>query len=52
MPALQTRSTAAREVAGVLSAIAATKHSDAQTKARELIITFVNFVFIVIVLSV
>ena len=53
MPTLQySGSTAAREVAGVLSAIAATKHSDAQTKARELIITFVNFVFIVIVLSV
>src|SRR5438094_2586086 len=52
MPALQTRSTAAREVAGVLSVIAATKHSDAQAKARELIIIFVNFVFIVIVLSV
>jgi hypothetical protein len=49
MPSLQTPSTAARDVAGVFSAIAAAKHSDAQTNARELIITFVNFVFIVIV---
>ena len=49
MPALQTRSTAAREVAGVLSAIAATKHTNAQAIARELIIIFVKFVFIVIV---
>jgi hypothetical protein len=48
MLSLQTRSTAARDVAGVLSAIAATKHIDAQTKARELIMIFVNFVFMVV----
>jgi hypothetical protein len=53
MPTLQTCAlAAARAVAGVLGAIAAAKHSATQAKARELIIIFVNFVFIVIVLSV
>jgi hypothetical protein len=50
VPKLQTcASAAARAVAGVLDAIAATKHRDAQAKAKELIIIFVNFVFIVVV---
>jgi hypothetical protein len=52
MPTLQTRASAARAVADVLGAIVAAKHTNAQAKARELIIIFVNFVFIVIVLSV
>jgi hypothetical protein len=39
-------------VADVPSAIAATRHTDAQTTARELIMIFVNFVFIVVVFSV
>ena len=50
MPTLQTRvSAAAPAVADVPSAIVAAKHTNAQAKARELIIIFVNFVFIVIV---
>jgi hypothetical protein len=52
MPTLQTRASAACTVAGVLGAIVAAKHTNAQAKARELIIIFVNFVFIVIVLSI
>jgi hypothetical protein len=36
----------------VPGAIVAAKQTNAQAKARELIIIFVNFVFIVIVLSV
>jgi hypothetical protein len=47
MLALQCPSAAVWAVAGVLSAIAAAKHTDAQAKANELIIIFVNFVFIV-----
>src|SRR3982750_887263 len=39
-------------VADVPGATAAAKHTDAQAKARELIIIFVNFVFIVVVSSV
>jgi hypothetical protein len=50
MPTLQTRaSAAARAVPDVPSAIVAAKHTNAQAKARELIIIFVNFVFIVVV---
>jgi hypothetical protein len=50
MPTLQTcASAAARAVADVPGAIVAAKHTNAQAKARELIIIFVNFVFIVIV---
>ena len=50
MSALQMRgTTVAREVVDVFSAIAATKQPDAQMKARELIIVFVNFGFIVVV---
>jgi hypothetical protein len=54
MPTLQTRppSAAARAVADVPGAIVAAKHSNAPAKAKKLIIIFVNFVFIVIVLSV
>jgi hypothetical protein len=50
MPTLQTRSDAARAVVDVPgpSAIAAIKHTNAQARAKELIIIFVNFVFIVI----
>jgi hypothetical protein len=49
MPALQTRaSAAASAVCDVPSAIAAAKHTNAQATARELIVIFVNFVFIVI----
>jgi len=49
VPTLQTcASAAARAVADVPSAIAAAKHTDAQAKAKELIIIFVNFVFIVV----
>jgi len=36
-------------VADVPTAIAAAKHTDAQPKAKELIIIFVNFVFIVVI---
>jgi hypothetical protein len=50
IPTLQPRaSAAARAVADVPGAIAAAKHTNAQAKARELIIIFVNFVFIVVV---
>jgi hypothetical protein len=49
MPTLQTcPSAAARAVVDVPSVIVATKHTNAQAKARELIMIFVNFVFIVI----
>jgi len=48
MPTLQTRvSAAARAVADVPGAIVTAKHTNAQAKARELIMIFVNFVFIV-----
>jgi len=51
MPTLQTRppSAAARAVADVPGAIVTAKHTNAQAKARELIMIFVNFVFIVVV---
>src|SRR6476469_1793706 len=50
MPTLQTRpSAAARAVADVPGASAAAKHTNAQATARELIMIFVNFVFIVVV---
>jgi uncharacterized MAPEG superfamily protein len=50
MPTLQTRaSAAARAVADVPGAIVAAKHTNAQANARELIIIFVNFVFIGVV---
>src|SRR6266496_4720276 len=50
VPTLQTcASAAARAVADVPGAIVAAKHTNAQAKARELIIIFVNFVFIVVV---
>jgi hypothetical protein len=47
---LQTRpSVAARAVPDVPGAITATRQTNAQVKARELVIILVNFVFIVIV---
>jgi hypothetical protein len=50
MATLQTRPSAtACAVAGVLGAITATRQTNAQAKARELIMIFVNFVFIVVV---
>jgi hypothetical protein len=50
MPTWQFRASASdRGVANVPCAIAAAKHSDAQANATELMIIFVNFVFIVIV---
>jgi hypothetical protein len=49
MPTLQCLSASARAVADVPGAIVAAKHTNAQAKARELIIIFVNFVFIVVV---
>jgi hypothetical protein len=51
VPTPQTRSVAARAVADVPgpSATAAARHTNAQATARELIIIFVNFVFIVVV---
>jgi hypothetical protein len=50
MPAWHTRpSAAARAVVDVPGAIMATRHTNAQAKARELIMIFVNFVFIVVV---
>jgi hypothetical protein len=50
MPTLQARSSvAARALADVPGAIVAAKHTNAPAKARELIIIFVNFVFIVVV---
>src|SRR5947208_3907864 len=50
MCTLQTRppSAAARAVADVPGAIVTAKHTNAQAKARELIMIFVNFVFIVV----
>src|SRR5207237_10285530 len=50
MPTLQTRppSPAARAVADVPGAIVTATHTNAQAKARELIMIFVNFVFIVV----
>ena len=46
---LQTRpSAAARAVVDVPGAIVTAKHTNAQAKARELIMIFVNFVFIVV----
>src|SRR5437762_10855248 len=50
MCTLQTRppSAAARAVADVPGAIVTAKHTNAPAKARELIIIFVNFVFIVV----
>jgi hypothetical protein len=53
MPALQTRaSAAARAGEEVPSAIVAAKHTTPQPTTKELIMIFVNFVFIVIVSSV
>src|SRR5436190_2589515 len=49
MSTLQGLSAAARAVADVPGAIVAAKHTKAQAKARELIIIFVKFVFIVVV---
>jgi hypothetical protein len=50
MRTLQPRASGADcAVADVPGAIAAAKHTDAQAKARELIIIFVNFFFIVVV---
>src|SRR5947207_12030491 len=49
MPTLHCLSAAARAVADVPGAIVAAKHTNAQAKARELIIILVNFVFIVVV---
>ena len=50
MPTLQTcASAAAPAVADVPGAIVTAKHTNAQAKARELIMIFVNFVFIVVV---
>jgi hypothetical protein len=52
MPTLQTCAAAAARAVGDVpgpSAIAAARHTNAQAMARELIILFVNFVFIVVV---
>jgi hypothetical protein len=50
MPTLQTgASGTAPPSADVLGAIAAAKHTNAQAKAREVIMIFVNVVFIVVV---
>ena len=50
MPTLQTCAPAAAPaVADVPGASAAAKHTNAQANARELIMIFVNFVFIVVV---
>jgi hypothetical protein len=49
MCASQCLSTSARAVADVPGAIVAAKHTNAQANAKELIIIFVDFVFIVIV---
>jgi len=50
MPTLQTPpSAAARAVADVPGANAATRLTNAQAKAKELIMIFINFVFIVVV---
>src|SRR5205823_2004388 len=49
MPTLQTcPSAVAPAVADVPTAITATRHTNAQANARELIMIFVNFVFIVV----
>jgi hypothetical protein len=49
VPTLQTCAGAGPAVVDVPSAIAAAKHTNAQAMAKELIIIFVNFVFIVVV---
>jgi hypothetical protein len=49
MPALQCLSASACAVADVPGAIVAAKHTNAQPKAKALIIIFVSFVFIVVV---
>jgi hypothetical protein len=50
MPTWQFRAAASdRGVANVPCAIAAAKQTNAQAKASELIVIFVNFVFIVVV---
>jgi hypothetical protein len=50
MPALQPcASGSGRAVADVPTAIVAAKHTNAQPMAKELIMIFVNFVFIVVV---
>jgi len=49
MPTLQCLSASARAVADVAGAIVAAKQTNAQANASELIIIFVNFVFIVVV---
>ena len=49
MPTLQCLLASARAVADVPGAIVAAKQTNAQAKARELIVIFVNLVFIVIV---
>src|SRR6266446_8549675 len=49
MRASQCASAAARAVVVVPGTIVAAKHTNAQATARELIIVFVNFVFIVVV---
>jgi len=49
MCSLHAASIAADPAVDVPGAIAATKHANAQVNAKELIIIFVNFVFIVIV---
>ena len=49
MPTLQCLLASACAVADVPDAIVAAKQTNAQTKARELIVIFVNLVFIVIV---
>src|SRR5262245_47553847 len=53
MPTLQTcrPSAAARAVAEATGATVATKHTNAQAKAKELTIILVNFVFIIVFLS-
>jgi hypothetical protein len=49
MPTLQCLSVSALTVADVPDAIVAAKHTNAPAKATEIIVIFVNFVFIVIV---
>jgi hypothetical protein len=49
MRASQCASAAARAVVDVPGTIVAAKHTNAQAAARELIIVFVNFAFIVVV---
>jgi hypothetical protein len=49
MPTLQTRpSAAARAVADVPGAIVTAKHTNAQAKAKELIMLLSNFVFMIV----